>query len=179
MKSFLLTLLFLGFSFSQLTAALTAYLKIGDIPGESQASGHEEEIEIHDISWAIFRPVEDATGSTRTRSSAVVEDLMVIKELDKSTPKLMEACANGKVFPEIVITFRKDSGEAHLDYLKITLTNVQVTSYDIGASGQSEVPASSASFNYEELKVTYTEFDDKGASKGNVEATWKIEEGES
>ena len=179
MKSFLLILLFFGFSFSQLSAALTGYLKIPDIPGESQAAGHEEEIDIHDISWGVFRPKEGDSGSTRTRSTAVFEDLIVIKELDKSSPKLMEACANGRVFPEIVISLKKDSGEAHLDYLVITLTNVMVTSYDINGSSQSGVPSSSAGFNYEELKVTYTEFDDTGTSKGNVEVTWKVEEGES
>ncbi len=105
MKSFLLILLFFGFSFSQLSAALTGYLKIPDIPGESQAVGHEEEIDIHDISWGVFRPKEGDTGSTRTRSTAVFEDLIVIKELDKSSPKLMEACANGRVFPESLADF--------------------------------------------------------------------------
>lgn len=179
MKPFFFTLLFLGFSFSLHSALFVGWLELETIPGESEAPGHEGEIEIHDISWGIFRPLVDDTGSTRTRSNPIFDDLIVIKELDKSTPKLMEACALGKVFPEVIISLRKDSGEAHLDYLKITLTNVQVTSYDIGASGESGVPASSVSFNYEELKVTYTEFDDTGTSKGNVEVTWKIEEGES
>ncbi len=171
----LILLLFVG---SSTHGALTGYLKIPDIPGESQASGHEEEIDIHDISWTIFRPVVGDTGSTRSRGDVVLEDLVVAKAVDKSTPKLMEACADGKEFPEIIISLRKDSGEAHLDYLKITLTNVRVTSYDIDGSDQSGVPLSSTSFIYEELKVTYTEFDDTGASKGNVEMNWKIEEGE-
>ena len=32
--------------------------------------------------------------------------------------------------------------------------------------------------NIEEIKVTYTEFDAEGNSKGNVETTWKVEKGE-
>ena len=35
------------------------------------------------------------------------------------------------------------------------------------------------SLNFEEIKVTYTETDSKGSKKGNVEYTWKVEEGES
>ena len=34
------------------------------------------------------------------------------------------------------------------------------------------------SLNFEEIKVTYTENDNKGKSKGNVEYSWKVEEGE-
>jgi len=33
--------------------------------------------------------------------------------------------------------------------------------------------------NFEEIKVTYTECDSSGQSKGNVEYSWKVEEGES
>jgi len=33
--------------------------------------------------------------------------------------------------------------------------------------------------NFEEIKVTYTENDSAGKSKGNVEYSWKVEEGEA
>jgi type VI secretion system secreted protein Hcp len=33
------------------------------------------------------------------------------------------------------------------------------------------------SLNFEEIKVTYTENDAKGKSKGNIEYSWKVEEG--
>ncbi len=31
--------------------------------------------------------------------------------------------------------------------------------------------------NPEEIKKTYVEYDEKGGKKGNVEMTWKVEEG--
>ena len=34
------------------------------------------------------------------------------------------------------------------------------------------------SLNFEEIKVTYTEVDRTGATKGNVEYNWKVEEAE-
>ncbi len=83
---------------------MTGYLKIGDIKGESQAVDHEEEIDIHAIDWAILRPLSTGvTGSTRTRASAEFKDLIVTKRIDKSTPKLMEACASGRAFPDLVL----------------------------------------------------------------------------
>ena len=53
-----------------------------------------------------------------------------------------------------------------------------VTSYSIGGSAQSDpVPTETLSLNFEEIKVTYTEFGETGQAKGNVEYTWKVEEG--
>jgi type VI protein secretion system component Hcp len=55
-----------------------------------------------------------------------------------------------------------------------------VTSYSVSGAGQSEdVPMEDFSLNYEEIKVTYTEHDSKGKKKGNIEYSWKVEEGES
>ena len=55
-----------------------------------------------------------------------------------------------------------------------------VTSYLLTGSGQAEdVPTEEISLDYEEIKVTYTERDSTGSSKGNVEYSWKVEEGES
>jgi hypothetical protein len=34
-----------------------------------------------------------------------------------------------------------------------------------------------ASNNFEEIKVTYTEYDDTGSSKGNVETEYHVEKG--
>ena len=38
-----------------------------------------------------------------------------------------QAAMQGKSLPEIIIMARKDSGDAHLDYLKITLSNAAVS----------------------------------------------------
>lgn len=177
MNRFLLLLFLCCFSVSTLNAALTGYLKVGDIKGESQAAGHEDDIDIHGVSWLIERPlVED--GSTRSRGSGQFGDLVVSHRIDKSTPKLMEACANGTVFSEVELTLSKqDPGGAQVDYLVITLTDVIVTSYEIIGSSSEAIPAATVEFAYDELKVVYTEFDDTGAVKGIVETTWKIEEG--
>jgi type VI protein secretion system component Hcp len=54
-----------------------------------------------------------------------------------------------------------------------------VTSYSISGSAQGEdVPTEQFSLNFEEIKVTYTEQDKAtGQPKGNVEYSWKVEEG--
>ena len=69
-------------------------------------------------------------------------------------------------------------GEARATYLKFEMKNVQITSHSVGGSVDDGRPVVTYGHNFEEIKVTYTEFDDKGQSKGNVETTWKVEKGE-
>lgn len=164
------------FALTPASAALTGYLKIGDISGESKAADHEEEIDVYSISWGVARPVDSESGSTRTRSAAKFEDLVLKKRLDKSTPKLMEACANGKSFDEIVLVVRKDSGDAHLDYLEITMNNVIVTSVNINGTDSDDRPLVSVGFDFEVVEMVYTEFDETGKSAGEVSMTWNIQE---
>ena len=55
-------------------------------------------------------------------------------------------------------------------------TNVQVTSYQIGTS-DSDHPVEELALNFTEIKTVYTEYDAQGRKKGNVEYSWKGEEG--
>jgi type VI secretion system secreted protein Hcp len=107
----------------------------------------------------------------------VLEDIVVVKELDKSSPKLMEKCAMGAVMPSLVIDVCRAAGGS--TYYKYELENVMVTSFHSSGSTEEGVPVETVTFNFEEITVTYTETDKEGKSKGNVEFNWKVEEGET
>ena len=51
-----------------------------------------------------------------------------------------------------------------------------VTSYQV-SGGSQDKPHESFSLNFEEIKVIYTEMDEKGSKKGDVSYGWKVEEG--
>ncbi len=110
---------------------LMGYLKIPDIPGESTRADHEGEIDVHRIRWSVLRAASAAIGSGRVSARAKVSPVHLDKWYDASSPYLALAVMQGKAFPEAAVTFRKDLGDAHLDYLTITLTNVAVSSYEI------------------------------------------------
>jgi type VI secretion system secreted protein Hcp len=109
----------------------------------------------------------------------VLEDIVLVKELDKSSPKLAEAICRGAVFPIVVIHLTASFGDAgRVTYFAYELKNVRITSYSIGGSARSaDRPTEQLSLNFEEIKVTYTELDERGEAKGNVEYSWKVEEG--
>ena len=120
-----------------------------------------------------------ATGKTRRRARALVDDLTLTLEYEKASPKLIEAALEGKVIPKLEIEMTSTYGGARATYLKYELKNVQVTSYEVsGAASDDAPPTVVIGNNFEEIKVTYTEYDNEGGKKGNVEYNWKVEKGE-
>ena len=117
---------------------LTGYLKIGDIAGESQRVDHEDEIDIHDMRWNIEQGSAAQVGRGRSRARAQVDALLLKKFVDASSVYLALACMQGKSFPDMVLSLRKDSGEAHLDYLIITMENVTISKYEALGVGEGE-----------------------------------------
>jgi len=182
------------------------YLKMEGIAGESAEKDHIKWSEILTFSAGTYRNQTDLS-SGRRRGTTLFEDLTIMKEIDKTSPKIMEACAMGKVFSkvEIHITGGKNHGGppasssegmserfnslnssfqgsgsglsgVNFPYVKWELINARVTSYSIdNTSNRQGMLLDRFSFNFEEIKYTYTEMDDQGKSKGNVEFQWKVE----
>lgn len=140
--------------------AFTGYMKIDDIKGESKRADHEDEIDFHGIKWGAAQTSSAATGSGRTRGRAVISDVTIEKYYDASSPYLALACMQGKSFPLITLAVRKDSGEAHLDYLVIELEDVIISSYQMLGSGpkdsDDDMIIETVSLSCEKIDVKYT-----------------------
>ncbi len=137
--------------------SLNGFLAVPDIAGESTVAGHEGEIDVHSLDWSISYKTAGKTSRGRTRAETKVGALSVEKVYDASSPYLTLASLSGKAFDEIVLSVRQDSGEAHLDYLKITLTNAFISSYDILRSDDaSTLIQERVGLSFEEVKVLYT-----------------------
>ncbi|MHA2030264.1 MAG: Hcp family type VI secretion system effector [Candidatus Kariarchaeaceae archaeon] len=155
------------------TAQAALIMKIDGVDGESTYKDGDKGSDILSFSWGVTQPGGGATGATRRRGSAILSDIFVLKEMDKSTPKIFEAASKGVVYPMVKITSFAIGGGFNYQF---ELRNVMITSVQlVGGEG---VPLESISLNYEEVKFTYVERDQTGASKGNVEYSWKVEEGE-
>ena len=143
--------------------ALTGYMKIDDIPGESVRADHEGEIDIHGIQWKAAQASSEGRGSGRTQSRAQVSAFTCHKVMDSSSPYLALACMQGKSIPEIVVSIRKDSGEAHLDYLTVKLENCIISSYEMMNDGSDEndhILSEVVSISFEMITETYVEQSD-------------------
>jgi len=67
-----------------------------------------------------------------------------------------------------------------LTYLRYTLSNPLVSSYNVGGTSQGDtVPSEEVSFNFGKIGWTYTETDHTGSISGNVESDWEISSNEN
>lgn len=138
--------------------AFKGNLRIDDIQGESQDADHRDEISVNGIQWGTRTKKSAQIKRGRSRSRPKVDSLTVFKSVDAATPYLALASMQGKSFDEIVLMVRKDSGEAHLDYLVITMTNCVFTSFDIESdpTGNDDIISEALSISFEKVKVIYT-----------------------
>ena len=105
-------------------------LKIDDIQGESKRADHEDEIDFYGLHWEIKQKSSAKAGRRRGRRSRV-SGVTMWKAMDAASPYLALAAMQGKSIPEAVAMVRKDSGDAHLDYLKITMTNCMISAVEL------------------------------------------------
>jgi type VI secretion system secreted protein Hcp len=152
---------------------LTMFVKFDGVDGESDDANHDkwsDAITMHQGHKLLSPEMGRLTGNI------VYEDISIVKEFDKASLKLAEAVTKGKPFAKVEIELTATYGGARATYLKYELTNVLVTSYNTTGSDEGP-PLEEVTVSFDEIKVTYTEYDDGGAPKGNIEYSWKDEGG--
>jgi type VI secretion system secreted protein Hcp len=154
--------------------AVDAFLKLGDLKGESVVDGHEEEIQVESWSWGMSQGGTTHRGTGGGSGKVAVGDMSIVHYVDTASPAITLACCNGKHFKEAVLTLRK-AGETPLDYLIITMTDVIITQVSpAGARGNDET-VETFSLNFSKFKYSYQPQDQNGAKKGGaVEIEYNI-----
>lgn len=159
---------------------MAVFAKYDGIDGESNDANHGKWIDVLSVDWSSHKPGGGATGQSRRRGAAIVEDMHLTIEFEKATPKLIEKMLKGEVIKTLTVESTATYGGARAVYLQYELKNVMVTSIQNSASGNDAAgpPTVVIGNNFEELKVTYTQYDDEGGSQGSVDTTFKVEKGE-
>jgi type VI secretion system secreted protein Hcp len=103
------------------------FAKIGDIKGESVDAKHKDEIEVLSFSWGVTNAaVAPPGGGGGGAGKATFHDLSIVHNIDKASPKLMQACATGTHLKDATITHRK-AGKDQQEYLIVKLNDVLIT----------------------------------------------------
>lgn len=161
---------------------MPAFMKLGSLEGESTDSGHSKWILIESMSSPIYRNiVAGAKDNQRTKGDTTLGDVVVVRQLDKSSTKLQEACANGTFFKEAEIHFCTTVKNKQEPYLKYKLSDVIITSYSFhGNSSGSPLPTEEVTMGYTKAEWTYVTVDPKtGDPKGNVPGKYEPGKGAS
>lgn len=156
--------------------SVNCYLKVDTVPGESQAENHPGEIEISSYSWAGSAPGVPEAGGGLAAGKVTMADLAMTKRVDKATPLLFKHCCKGNPIPNVVLSVDR-AGENPTSYMKITLNDAVVTSYQLGGSG-GDLPMESFSLNYTKVNIEYTPLDEKGSPQGSLAAAYDLKKAE-
>ena len=103
---------------------------------------------------------------------AIFEDLLVVARTSKASPKLWQACATGQHLKTAVLVCRK-AGQAPLEFLKITLTDVTITSYEIDSSDE-ELPLDQVALAFAKVETEFVSVDPKGKAQPPVTTGWDL-----
>jgi len=155
--------------------AVDMFIKITGVDGEAKDHKHKKEIDVLSWSWGMSNSGSAHAGGGAGAGKVNVQDLTFTKYVDSASPKLMLSCCNGKHYDEALLTVRK-AGEKPVEYVKIKLTEVMITSVSTGGSGGEDRLTENVTLNFAKVHVDYTPQDDKGAAGTAIPMTWNIAE---
>lgn len=153
-------------------ASAGGYMKIDGIDGESQATRHEDWIDIISMSEGYAISNSASVGSGRAMSRASTDGLTVTKEMDASSVYLRQALLRNQRIPEVVIDFTKGGS---LPYLTITMENVRVA--EVEANVESKSSEEEVTFRFEKIKWKYVEIGRDGSAGDEHEIEYDIAAG--
>lgn len=161
--------------------AVDIILKLSnDIKGESEISGHEDEIDIVSWDWGMTQSGTGHQGHGSGGGKVNVNDMHMMKYVDLSTNDLIKKCANGTHIEKGELFVRKSGGEAPVEYLIITMENIMITSYNTGGSANDEDKvAENLSLNFKKFEVKYTLQEASGAPGAESIAGWDVGKNEA
>ena len=153
--------------------ALDMFIRIGALKGESVDKVHAGKTDVLAWSWGVSNSGSAHVGGGAGAGKANVQDLSITKYIDKSTPDLLLTCCNGKHHDDAVLIVRK-AGEKPLEYLKITMTEVLISSVSTGGSGGEDRLTENVTLNFADVKVEYVEQTKGGGTGDKPSMHWDI-----
>ena len=155
-------------------AQVDYFLKVENIPGESQDTKHKNEIELHSWSFGESNTGSFASGGGGGAGKVQMQDFHFVKHVDKAGPKLFLACAQGEHIKSAVLTCRK-AGKEQQEYLTIKFSDVLISSYRTsGSNGGDIVPLEEISLNFAKIEYEYKEQKADGSMAGSVKAEFNL-----
>ena len=147
----------------------------GEIEGETQDDVYLSKggIDVLAWSWGVSQSGSFHLGGGGGAGKANFQDITVTKFVDKASPILMLYCSNGDHFDKAEIVVRK-AGKKPLEYLRIVMNKVLVTSVSTGGSGAEDRLTENVSLNFAEVEVYYIEQTPTGDPGKKPEFKWNI-----
>ena len=149
------------------------FLKIDGIEGETPDAKHKNEIHLDSWSWG------ESNGGTMAHSGGggagkvAMSDFTYTSKLGKQSPKLALACADGSHIKKAILTCRK-AGKEQQEYYVVTLTDLLISSFQIGGHGGEVSVIENVSLNFAKIEWDYKEQKIDGSLGGSVKTGYDL-----
>lgn len=160
------------FLFSLSVCGQEYYLDIRNIPGEVTVPAYEDQICITSFSWGVRHEASSTVGGGGGASAANAAEFKFGKSLDRASPLLFGAVANGERFPELTFTIARTGEMGTFVEAIYVLTNVTFTGFQPGGEVDSGQTKEVISLVAEEVKISHFRQDPDGSPGDETIFTW-------
>jgi len=153
--------------------AIDMYLKVEGVKGESKDSNHTGWIDINSFSWGASQPGNMSVGGGGGAGKVNFNDLSVNAKIDKAVTAILKNCASGKHLAKVEVSVAK-AGGTQVEYTRITLEDVLVTSVQFVGSEHDDTLGVTYAFQASKVKQQYWEQSASGGKGAETSAGWDI-----
>ncbi len=155
--------------------AYDTFIKFDGIEGESTDARHSGWIEIQsyafNISQSVSRTASSAGGASAERAN--FSHFGFTKLMDKASPVLAMACADGTHMDTIVVELCRAGGDK-VRFMQYTFTNCMINGFNTSTHGG--FPEDDVHFVYGKIEWCYTrQTRANGQPSGNMARAWSLE----
>lgn len=148
------------------------YLKLDGVAGECTEEEHRGWMALDSFSHSVC-------GQQPNGGQVTMSDLSISKFVDRSTPLVARATAEGKVFRDAVIELcRADGSKAK--FMELRMTKVRLTMHSISGGPQGDVrtPYESLTLAFDKIEWNYfpAAFEPTREAAAEVRAGWSAQE---
>jgi type VI secretion system secreted protein Hcp len=131
--------------------AFDAFVKFGDIPGESTDKLHKDWIEVISFSWGVSNSTTGATGGGGGAGKSSIHDFSIVKYIDKASPALFEQCCSGQHIPEAAFELTNENDQS---FYKLRFTDVLISNVSPNGSTAGRAPMEQLSFTFAQVDIS-------------------------
>jgi len=154
--------------------AVDMFLKLDGIKGESKDAQHKGDIDVLAWSWGGTQSANWHLGGGGGAGKVTVQTLSFTKYTDLASADLFLCLCNGKHISKGTLVVRKAGRLQPLEYFKITMEDLIVTSVSVGESGGNDLLTENVGLSFARFRYRYTEQTSAGGAGAQPEMGWDI-----
>lgn len=163
-----------GSAYSQDVPVYNAFLYLEGIQGESTDHYHKDEIDVLSWSWQMSSSSTMTLGVASGFGEVIIRPIIIIKQIDKSSPLISLNLLKGSVITEAVLKIAPvlTAGDS-FDVVRITMKNVRIVHQCV--EGEGTTIREKVALSFGSICYRYIQLKLDGSPGTVIEKCWDLE----